>query len=99
MARRVNTKFVIILGACVAAAGMGVAGKLGWNYLENQNPDALKAKGEAQEKAGDLKAAVSSFGRAGEAASRKHLVGADDLFVHMAELSMKISKSAKTRDD
>ena len=63
------------------------------------DPATLVVRGEAAEKTGDLKGAVHNYTlAANETANRKKL-GADDLYVHAAELAMRVSQSATTEDD
>jgi tetratricopeptide (TPR) repeat protein len=99
MARRVNTKFVVILSAAlVGAAGLALSA---WIYREvrRNNPELAKARAAAAEKSGDLKTAVQYYQRAAFLMSQKHQPDADKLYAQTAELCMKISRDAKTQED
>src|SRR5437868_5641409 len=99
MARRVNTKFVVIMCAAVAAAAGGVFGLKIYRNHKAQDPVALKQKADAEEKAGDLKKAAGYLAQAAAFAAKKHMMGADEMYAHTADLCMTISKSAKSDDD
>jgi len=99
MARRVNTKFVVLLVASVGTVCVVLLGVLGLRWYHNHDPATLKARGEVAEKAGRLKEAAGDYGRAANQLSQKHELGADELYVRAAELSMKISQSADNVDD
>ena len=87
MARRVNTKFVVIMAASLAAAVAGVGGIWVYKRLQSKDPTVVKTIAETQEKdalaklaAGktedgikSLKMAVENFSWAGSLTSQKHL--------------------------
>ena len=99
MARRVNTKFVVILSAAVVGTVGIFGGVRFYSWSQAHNPTVVLAKGESAEKAGDLKTAVMNFSNAAQLMSVKHLSGADDVFARSADLCMKISREAQSQED
>jgi tetratricopeptide (TPR) repeat protein len=99
MARRVNTRFVVVLSAALVAAVAAVVGIKLVHWSQQNDPDRAKARGEAAEKAGDLKAAILDYRRAAFLLSQKHRSGADPLYAYTAELCMKVSRNAQTQED
>ncbi|HEY4330814.1 MAG TPA: tetratricopeptide repeat protein [Phycisphaerae bacterium] len=113
MARRVNTKFVVIMAASLAGAVAVGGGVMLYSRWHGKDPAVVKVNAEAQEKDGlekmaagktpegikSLKMAVDNFAWAGSLTAKNHLTGADLLFAHAAELCEKISKTALSQED
>ena len=68
-------------------------------WYRNHDPATLRTLGEVAEKAGKLKEAAGDYANAAYQLSRRHDLGADELYIRAAELSMKISASADNEDD
>ena len=113
MARRVNTRFVIMMAATLGVLGSTVGGWMLYNKLRHRNPEYLKAQGELHEKDGlakleanqtqdgieALKLAVINYSAAANRMSVSHVSGADAVYAHGAELCELISKKAINQDD
>src|SRR5690242_2600720 len=108
MARRVNTKFVVLLGSgLVLAAGVLVV-VLGSRYLANHDPAHLRKLAEQAEakaakepgKPGDIEkikeinVARVYYNRAADELSKRHKEGAEELYMKVAELGMQLSALA-----
>ena len=111
MARRVNTKFVVILSSALAGAVGVYLAVWAYNRIQQGNPDVVRGRAEAAEKRAaqetdntaqrlvDLKLAVENYVRAASLLSVKHRPGADELFKQAADLCMRISKEGQTQED
>src|SRR5271170_7165454 len=98
MARRVNTKFVITLGAVLATVGLGGGGYLGWKIYQSRDPKYLVAQAEAMEKADQLNKALQLYQKAAGRAVVMRMDGTEDLCMKVAELSLKLSDQETDRE-
>ncbi len=103
MARRVNKKFVVALSlgmvGVVGVAGSVIAGPKLLRMYRDRNPEVILARADAQEKAGDLKAAADSYQRAADKMAQGHIPGADVWYQRAADLCEKISDKATTANE
>jgi tetratricopeptide (TPR) repeat protein len=99
MARRVNTKFVVMLSVALGAAASVVVGVVGYRMLERRNPDVYRRRAEAALQAGDLKAAASNFQTEARLAARRHRPGIDAIYAQAGDLNMKVARDAQTQED
>src|SRR3954466_2439356 len=97
MARKVNTRFVIILGATLGVVGLGGGGYIGWNILRNHDPVYLMSQGDAFEKQGDLTKAYTMYHRAVVRASANHMQDGEALCMKTAEMALKLSEQQTDR--
>ena len=103
MARRVNTRFVMLLGSGLLLAVVVVGSYGVWRYLRNRDPVHLAKVAEAAEaraakyKVGDaenidaLKQAADYYNMAAIASSKKHREGTEQLYMKVADLEMRLS--------
>src|ERR1035437_5557372 len=91
MARRVNTKFVMVLGGVLLVGAGTVLAIVGRNAWNNRNPDWLKKMGDESLASKDLAKALWYYARAADASSRSHREGTDELYTQLGDLSMKLS--------
>ncbi len=97
MARRINTPFVITLGAVLALIAAGVVGYLAKNYFQGRNPVYLKARAEEAEKAGNLEVALRFYGQATQRALESHAANAAELCMKVGNMAMQLSDQEKDR--
>lgn len=64
MARKVNTRFVILLASVLGAMVLGAGGWALWKYNDNRNPVSLEAKGDREQARGNFNAAMNYYARA-----------------------------------
>lgn len=86
MARRVNTKFVIILAAVLVLPTTGMVGYYGLRIWRNHDMAYQVKEGTAAESAGDYELAMRFYGRASELGAEKQDPAAADLAMKAAEL-------------
>ncbi|MGN6367203.1 MAG: tetratricopeptide repeat protein [Phycisphaerae bacterium] len=98
MARKVNTRFVIILGTTLGVVGIGGGAYVGVSMLRNRNPAYLMAQGEALEKQGDLSKAYTMYHKAVIRAAATHMPQGEDLCMKTAEMALKLSEQQTDRD-
>lgn len=99
MARRVNTHFVIGLCTALAVAAGGVAGIVVYHRWRNHDPVWLTSRGEAAEKAGDIRSAATDYLFAAQASQQKHQADADSRYVRAGKACMAEAKSAQNEED
>ena len=99
MARKVDKKFVMMLGMCLAVGGVGAAGLVYYRRHRQQDPKLLEAQAIKAEKEGDIPSAVSFYERAAGAASQLRSPDAERLFEKLSELADAYASKAKTPDE
>src|SRR5438874_1078261 len=99
MARRVNTKFVVILGAVLLLGAVGVTAVMYKGFFKGRDPKFLQAQAEEAEKKGDLQAAHRFWGLTASQLSIRHDPKAADAYDKFGDLSMTLSgTTAETFD-
>src|ERR1035437_253506 len=91
MARRVNTKFVIILGTVLFLGAGAVLAVVGRNMLHNRDPVYLTQLGDEALAKDDLEKGIYYYQRAADESSKSHRPGTDKLYDKLGDLSLKLS--------
>jgi tetratricopeptide (TPR) repeat protein len=99
MARRVNTNFVIGLGAVLAVGTAGAFVAMRTNILQTRDPKKLVAQGEAAEKVGDLNSAAQYYARAANFAGQAHAPDAAELWERAGNTALALSVKEKNTDE
>ncbi len=99
MARRVNTNFVVGLGAVLALGTAGAFVAMRTNILQTKDPKKLVAMGETAEKAGDLKSAAQYYARAADSASRVHAPDAAELWERAGNTALAMSMKETNEEE
>lgn len=99
MAKRVNKQFVIILGASLLGVGVAGAGAIYYKRTRGLDPAVLKSQAAEAERTGDLDKAAAYYHRTAEELSKRREPGADEMYVKFADLSAKLSSTAKNSDE
>jgi len=87
MAKRVNAKFVVILGGSLAVAACGAAGGLVYKYLHAVDMDKEEQLAAAAEKQGDMDTAMLHYRAAANEAIKRHAIKATDYLTKLGNLS------------
>src|SRR4051812_15529035 len=99
MARRVNTKFVIMMSVSLGAVAAGLGGMKAVQMWRVRDPELMKAQGEAAQKAGNKKLAIDRFSRAAGLLAGKHVAGADVYYKRAGDLCEDIAEGTDNPDE
>ncbi len=97
MARRINTRFVISLGAVLALVAGGAVIFVGRRYFLQKDPVYLTKMAEEAEKRGDMEIALHVYDQAVGRALETHAANAADLCMKVGDMAMKLSDQEKDR--
>lgn len=84
--RKINTKFVIGLGAVMGAAALTVAGVYGWNWYKDKDPEGWLTKARAAEAENRRFDAIYFYQEAARRGERTGMSGLADIYYHIGEL-------------